>query len=157
MNSFGTWVMSVDEVFGPVLPEPTRVSESPWGYSPHFKRVWERKVIFLREDSRCGHIQVKQKIKNKSAALPSLTWAIKPRPLLFFHLDRVPHSPARFRYITQGTDGNVLLVKRHFFFFMGRKSKRLLPLRVILSGCDGLQHARMVKGNHHPDGRQGDA
>lgn len=57
----------------------------------------------------------KKNKKKKSAVLPSLTQTIKPRLLLFFHLDGAPRSPARFRYITEGTDENVLLVKHHFF------------------------------------------
>lgn len=53
--------------------------------------------------------------EKKSAVLPSLTQTIKLRLLLFFHLDGAPLSPARFRYITDGVDENVLSVKHHFF------------------------------------------
>lgn len=56
-----------------------------------------------------------EKKKKKSAVLPSLMQTIKLRLLLFFHLDGSPRSPARFRYITEGMDENVLLVKHHFF------------------------------------------
>lgn len=130
------------------------------GVIPHTERASDKENWYFSARSpdvnMLKYLGEKTKTRKKNpAVLRSLTQAIELRLLLFFHLDRTPRSPARFRYITEGMDENVLSVKRRLFSWE-ENLNGILPLLVILSGRAGLQHAMMVsKGRRKPWWRPG--
>lgn len=147
--------MSVDEVFRPVLPEPTRVSEPPRGYSPHLKRVWQRKLVFLSKSSRCGHVEI-------------FRW--KMRKICFVAFADVNRQASSFVILSFGQSATLscqfpLYHRGHGWkcafglaslFSWEEKSKRVLAVQVVLSGCGGLQCATMAsKGKRRPWWRPG--
>lgn len=117
--------MSVDEVFRPILPEPALVSEFPWGYSPHLKRVWQGKLRCLSNSSRCEHVEIfRWKKKQPKNLLCCLHWR-KPSSFVFCYSfiwtachallpDSVISPRARMKMCFQLS----------ISFFMGRKSKQ---------------------------------
>lgn len=112
------WHLS-NECWWGVQAGPPRANPGVWVSAelfPTLKESLTKKTDTSQQELQmwtCWNIQVKK--QKKTAALPSLTQTTELRLLLFFHLDGAPRSPARFRYITEGMDENVLSVKHHFF------------------------------------------
>lgn len=130
---------------GPVLPEPSLVSETPQGFSQsltvglQFESQAKLTQIFLRADcserakewdgSRCENVpcwnsQVKKKKNYTHKDLSCLHWHRHSCLLLhnvfcyFLHLDSISCFPARYCYITQSMAENVFSfsdMPHHFF------------------------------------------
>lgn len=116
--------MSVDELFRPILPEPTLASGSPRGYSPHLKRVWQGKLIFLSNSSRCEHVEIFRWKNPPKNLLCCLHWR-KPSSFVFCYsfIWTVRHALLPDSVISPRARMKMCF-RLSITFFMGRKFKR---------------------------------